>query len=504
VRKLPLRALQLFVLLLLCAGITAIILRWISLERWRWNLSRTQAREVRKLEPTPTPTPAPSRAPVIGGKLETARLFSGITVNAQVEPTPGGAASEERADPQSYVLDLKLRMRMPEPNKTIDELAKVSPELPRLLPGLAGMLKPDSVSPYFNQLYETKLSRLRTNLTRLDQLLSRHNFYDCQTILSLEHPETKRKAVLIQSEMDVDADGSDSDRLPAGSGVSPHFQPYTSYRWAKKTSNPSAYLPFLEERIKTYETEAAAKTTSAARKSELKGAIASARDGIDQLKKFSFLIGATDPFIVIPGGFTKVEGAKVGDYALVVADDRVYPAFVGDVGPADKAGEASLRIAKEINETATPYNRPVSDLKVTYLIFPGTADAPWGPPDLDKIHARCEELVKEIGGTGAPLHRWVDIIPTPTPTPTSTPTPTPTPTATATPTASPTASPDASASPAPTFAFPLPSPSASGSPTATATTAPKATATPSPTPKASPTPSPTPKTSPTSSPKKPG
>ena len=114
--------------------------------------------------------------------------------------------------------------------------------------------------------------------------------------------------------------------------------------------------------------------------------------------------------------------AKVGDYAVVVFGDRIFPAVVGDIGPSDKAGEASLRIAKEINALATPNNRPVSDLKVTYLIFPGTAETPFGPPDLEKLQARCEALVKEIGGAGVPLHHWENIIP-PLPSPTPTPTP---------------------------------------------------------------------------------
>ena len=158
----------------------------------------------------------------------------------------------------------------------------------------------------------------------------------------------------------------------------------------------------------------------------MKSAIAKARDGIGGLKKFSFLIGATDPFIVIPGGFTKTEGAKVGDLAVVIHGDAIYPAIVGDVGPSDKAGEASLRIAKEISDKANPMYRPVSDLGVTYLIFPGTAETPFGPPDLDKMHERCDALVKEIGGAGVPLHKWENIIPPP-PTPTPSPTPTPTP-----------------------------------------------------------------------------
>ena len=90
---------------------------------------------------------------------------------------------------------------------------KVSPDLGKLLPGLATMIKPEAVSPLFAQLYETKVRELRENLNRLDLLLSRHNFYDCQTVLALRHPESKRRALLFQADMDVDADGSDGDRV---------------------------------------------------------------------------------------------------------------------------------------------------------------------------------------------------------------------------------------------------------------------------------------------------
>lgn len=456
-RKIRLRTLRFFALLLLAAVLTAIVLRWVSLEQWhRTQLAPETPVEAEIPEKTPTPAPSP-KVPVITGKLDTARLFSGITVHAAVEPTPGGAASDERADPQSYVLELKLHARVPTPNTTIDELAKVSPDLPRLLPGLAAMVTPDSVSPFFKELYDTKLRNLKENLVRLDQLLSRHNFYDCQTVLQLRHPETKRRAVLLQADMDVDADGSDSDRLPAGSGQSANFKPVTSYRWPKKSQIPNSYLGPAEERLKRYEGELAAKTTAPERKKELKAGIAAVRDEIETLKKYSFLIGATDPYIVLPSGLGKVDGGKVGDYALVIFGDRIFPAIVGDIGPSDKAGEASLRIAKEINATATAYNRPVSDLKVTYLVFPGTAETPFGPPDLEKLLARSEALVKEIGGASVPLHHWENIIP---PLPSPTPTPTPSPTPSASPSGSP-ASPGVS--PTSTFAFPIASPTPSPS-----------------------------------------
>src|SRR5438552_15333048 len=117
------------------------------------------------------------------------------------------------------------------------------------------MVKADEVAPFFGHLYETKVRVLRDNLGRLDQLLSRHNFYDCQTVLQLRHPESHRRVVLLQADMDVDADGSDADRLPTGSGASPNFKPFTSFRWPKKSALPNPYLPPLEEKLKRYEGE---------------------------------------------------------------------------------------------------------------------------------------------------------------------------------------------------------------------------------------------------------
>src|SRR5437868_3292777 len=243
--------------------------------------------------------------------------------------------------------------------------------------------------------------------------------------------------------------------MPAGPAVTTNFEPFTSYRWPKKTPLANPYQPAIEEQLHRAEEEVSAKTLSADRKRDLRTTISQLRDEVATLKKFSFLIGAADPYIVVPGAFARSKEAKVGDYALVVFGDKLLPALVGDVGPNDKTGEASLRIAKEINNLATPYNRPVSDLKVTYLIFPGTAEMPFGPPDLEKLQARCQKLVDEIGGATVPLHHWENIIPPPpTPTPSPTPTVSPPPTSTAAPSSS--GSPAASR--AATFACPLTSP----------------------------------------------
>jgi len=455
------------VLVLFGALFAAIVYRWVSLER-------LQGIAPVEISATPTPEPTPTRPPVITGKLDTGKLFNGITLHSTVETLPGADASTERTQPDSYVLDLRLQARVPLANKTIEELAKVTSQLPTLLPGLASMLSADPVSPLYAQLYESKVRMLRENLARLDLLLSRHNFFDCQTILQMQHPQTHRKALLLQADMDVDADGSDADRMPVGTGALANFKPSTSYRWPKKTSAPNPYLAGMEERLKRAEDEYALATTTAPRKRDLRNAIAELRAEVGTLKKYSFLIGATDPFIVVPGAFTHAsEPVKPGDCALVVFGDSIYPAIVGDVGPNDKVGEASLRIAKQINALSNPYNRPVSDLKVSYIVFPGTAEKSVGPPDFEKLQARCEAFVKEIGGASVPLHHWENIIPpSPSPSPSSSPSVTPSPLSTASVTPS--------VSPGPTFAFPVSSPAgtAAANSTVAPTSSPAATRSP--------------------------
>ena len=111
----PLRTWRRLVLVISGALFAAIVYRWISLER----LQRAAPAEILA---TPTPEPTPTRPPVISGKLDTAKLFNGITLHSTVETIPGSDATTERMQPDSYVLELKLQARVPSPNKTIEEL----------------------------------------------------------------------------------------------------------------------------------------------------------------------------------------------------------------------------------------------------------------------------------------------------------------------------------------------------------------------------------------------
>ena len=136
------------------------------------------------------------------------------------------------------------------------------------------------------------------------------------------------------------------------------------------------------------------------------------------MKRRSFLIAEHDPFIVISVDILTSNKAnkyapRIGDYVAVVYGNRIFPAIVGDGGPTFKAGEGSLRLAREINSRAGPNNRPVSNLSVTYLVFPGSADALKSAPDYGGWHKRCAGLLDEIGGlgTGYKLHQWSDTLP---------------------------------------------------------------------------------------------
>jgi hypothetical protein len=422
--------------------------------------------------PTPTPTPTPLPEAIIPySHKEVARLFNGVEVHSQVESGIGDIAAAERRALDSYVLDLQVKVRVPKAAQTVEELSEPDPSLPAILPGLVAMLPTSKVSDFYYGLYQLKVDSLGRELGRLEQLLSKHNFFDCNTILELTNAQSSRKVLLIQSDMDVNADGSDSDRTMEVDGSSTNFQPYTSYRWAKRTDQASEFLGDCQNKLKQAEAESALKTTSAERKKVLREQIETLEREVSDLKHYSFLVSKADPFVVLPGFMLRQANhaflPRLGDYVVVIYGDKLYPALVGDVGPSYKIGEGSLRLATQIDPHANAYNRPASNLNITYLVFPATADPVPGPPDVKKMHDRCETLLTEIGGTSGQLWEWTDIFatPTPSPSPTLTTSPTAAPSATLSASASPTVTPTPAETPTPTPSATLTPDSSTASPT---------------------------------------
>ncbi len=388
--------------------------------------------------PAPTPTPLPTATPLpktlnIPPKtLNTARLFNGLQLHTTFEAEPGRQAALERETPASYALDLQLQIKIPTAARAADELARSAPALLTTFPKMGILLEKAEISKFYFGLYQNKTELLRQNLTHLDALLSRDTFYDTDTVLELQDPDTHRRALLIQSDMDVDSDGSDADRLLDIDASDPNFQPLTSYRWPRRTATPNPLLNLYRDRLARLETEARTPPVNpAAPRRNLQPALENLRTEVYQLEHYSSLVARTDPFVVLPGFMTRQTGhpyqPKLGDYAVVLANDHLYPAIFGDIGPGDRAGEASLRLAQAVDPRATPERSPVNDLKITYVVFPGSADLPAAPPDLGKIRQRCQALLNEIGGSKLDLYEWANLIPPPTPPPTPTPVPTPTP-----------------------------------------------------------------------------
>ena len=365
---------------------------------------------------------APTPEPDLGTITDVRKLRSGIPFKTAVKIENGGIASKERVDNASYTATYELSLRLPTPAKTMGDIEKSSPQLSKILPGISPLVEKAEVSKWFGKLYENKAGRVRRDANSLNELLTKHNIYDCETILHLKSA-SGRKVFFMQAEMDVVSDGSDGDRLPempAEIVDSPNYQPFTSYGWPKKSQVANPMVAGWERRMGLAQKELAAPATTAARKTWLRERIKFLQRGIDDLKARSFLIADYDPFIVIPVDILTSNDAfapNVGDYAVVIYEGKIYPSIVGDGGPTFKVGEGSLRLARELNPKASSYSRPVSDLKVSYLVFPGSREAERGPPDYEKWRQRCHELLGEIGGLGEgyELHAWQDLLPKPAP-----------------------------------------------------------------------------------------
>lgn len=339
--------------------------------------------------------------------IDVSKTSRGFDYKYEVKEKAGRLASEERKKDGTYEASLTFSVVRPEAAKRFDELVKQNPNLPKILPGLESLMAQPRVSPFFGDLYDNKKSRVKLYANRFDRILTKHNYFDCQTMLELVHPQSKRKVFLFQADMDVVSDGSDGDRLPTMPDKivnSSYYQPFTSYGFKKSgtVENPmiAGWRKMLDEAKKKGDSSEVKRLT----------------DGIEDLKRRSFLIAEYDPFIVIPVYILEDResawGPNVGDYVAVIHGKEIYPAIVGDGGPSFKIGEGSLRMAKELNPGSSSYSRPVSDLNVTYIVFPRTSGE-WRAPDYSSWRTECSKLLDEIGGLGKGyrLHEWSNTLP---------------------------------------------------------------------------------------------
>ena len=315
----------------------------------------------------------------------------------------------------------------PRPLQKIEDLEKLNPGLTMILPKLPELLLSAEVSPKFQSLYDDK-----SKATIEEGPMSLHDYFDCATVLNLADPVSGRKAVLLQSDMDVDTDGTDPVRLPRladydDARVSRTFQPILAYSWAmsKDESVVNPFLPYYDRTLaKLVEFRDLIKLESATDKSDFWRSIWKPLDASVQslthtvkvykgdLRARRSLTAQLDPFIVVPQ--TWIDKLKmpfslaVGDFVAVISGGKVYPGIIGDTGPNEKIGEASQLLAQAINPKASGKNGAVEEVAVTYILFPQTATTSKGMPNLALWQKEVERLLGEIGGLGAgiTLHHW--------------------------------------------------------------------------------------------------
>lgn len=321
--------------------------------------------------------------------------------------------------PEAYALHLTLQVAIPAPATTMEELSAATPELATALPSLNNMLPEPlekgerKASPFYETLFHHKIKHLEAQLSHLGQLSTRDTLYDCQTILPLTNKETQTTALLVQAIMNVNADGSDGDRDVPLEKLSPCYQPQTNYRWPKASSRPNPNIPGIEAQITLWKNELLHPELTPDQKNKLQQQIAQATVTLTELKRWSFLIGSADPFVVLPKFMfdKKEQDLEIGDYAVVLYQGVLYPAIVGDIGPSSKIGEASLRLCRAIDPRSGADHRPVSSPHVSYFFFPKSAEKPFKAPDYAHWSEHCHELWKKLGGSEKfPWHEWDEIV----------------------------------------------------------------------------------------------
>ena len=386
-------------------------------------LSALEACSKKKITPQESGHPTP--IPVVPRKnYDTARLYNGVSLQASVEVTNSELTALEAAtNGKSYQLYLTLRVDWPKPAVEMSDLILSSPDLPELLPNLETQLQGASASPDFATLLKNKEKFLKSGLISLQKLPSRDTLFDCQTILNLRGKQSGRSALLVAAQMNVNTDGSDGDRNLEVEKLSSFYQPQTNYRWPKKGDRPNPCLKEAEEKVTRVTSELSAPNLTPTERTRLDAELETAKATVVELKRWSFLVGGADPFIVLPSFMVgKSPGQpNIGDYAVVIFHGTLYPAILGDLGPNSKIGEASLRICREIDSKSGAEHRPASKPEVLYLIFPGSADKPFALPDYARWSERCRLFWKEFGGSdSASWHEWSNLEkPWPTPAPES-------------------------------------------------------------------------------------
>ena len=389
----------------------------LSRELEKWNLEKENGQE--------PPTVATAFQMPQGIVSDIAVLSDGLPLKTEVLYGTGETALREYGDQDSYTATFQMKLRVPVPATTIPDIEKGTPDLKKMLPGFSTLFSLGFVSPWHEILYRNKIAEIRENSRNLNTVMSKADTYDCNTMLHLKS-EKGRKVFFMQADMDAFHRGSDGDRLPIVPPAqmdSIDYDPFTSYHWKKIGDGINPMLPGWERRLAIGKKELESPSPGPDRKKWAEERIKMLETGIDAMKKRSYLISAHDPYIVLPLCMLRDAkdpySPKVGDYAVVIHGNKIFPCIVGDRGSDSRAGEGSIRLARELNPSWKSGSKAIPVPIVSYLVFPDSREENPTFPDYRFWEKRCLELLNEIGGLGKvyELHRWMNSFPKPTAVP---------------------------------------------------------------------------------------
>lgn len=103
------------------------------------------------------------------------------------------------------------------------------------------------------------------------------------------------------------------------------------------------------------------------------------------------------PYFVLPLGFAEAHGIELGDIGAVIYRNQLSFAVFADNGPADKIGEGSIKLAENLGHS--PWNDwvagetfsthgGISEAQVVYIVFPDSK-----PEELNRF-TLADEIVR--------------------------------------------------------------------------------------------------------------
>ena len=360
--------------------------------------------------------------PIARGEYNVQKLIADIGGQNNFLSNQGKTPTYERETLESYSAHLDVDVHLPTAVASWGKMIQLQPNLGALLPELEAHFASASVSPFFHALNREKLFFIENSLLQFTSLPRPDKFFDCDTILEFQHEPSQTRFLFISGRFHLREESAALQLDPTQDPVV-DYNPLTTYRWPisqEKASNApqaNATLETSKALLAALEKEYAIVGLPKERNRALEASIARRKAELAPLKTFAHLNTQKIPFIVLPQLFRQYPESpcslKIGDLAVLIYRDTVLPVIFGDETVGDyRVGKISSCIANVLSgyameEKLENQAKTVQTFELSLLVFPGSAEAITGEPDLETLYENCSELLKKIGLHTEKLCSWL-------------------------------------------------------------------------------------------------